>query len=71
MAAAPKASLDGSEVVPAPRSDHGDDIRVGDAVLSSGEKPDHPCREIISPVSTFTGQRKTIRQRMVFQHLVD
>jgi len=33
MAAAPKASLDGSEVVPAPRSDHGDDIRVGDAVL--------------------------------------
>ena len=33
MAAALQASLYGSEVVPAHRSDHGDDIRVGDAVL--------------------------------------
>ena len=40
MAAALKASLDGSEVVPAHRSDHGDDIRVGDLC---GETFDDAC----------------------------
>jgi hypothetical protein len=38
---------------------------------SSGNITRHPYREMISPVSTFTRQRGTIRQWVDFRHLGD